>query len=120
MAIEKYHCCKAHMLEYIFMLTDEEEPFNVAVRAITNEDECEHVGCEAIVKYTVEAEGDPGKSEIEVRMKHLEEIKEYAILKMGEFWDLEIGYYLQCMTEDAVSYRKSLIDKDPDANRRTE
>ena len=65
MAIEKYHCCKAHMLEYIFMLIDEEEPFNVAVRAITNEDECEHVGCEAIVKYTVEAEGDPGKSEIE-------------------------------------------------------
>ena len=53
--------------------------------------------------------------QIEVRMKHLEGIKEYAILKTGEFWDSEIGYYLQCMTEDAVSYRKSLIDKDPDA-----
>ena len=58
--------------------------------------------------------------QIEVRMKHLEGIKEYAILKTGEFWDSEIGYYLQCMTEDAVSYRKSLIDKDPDANRRTD
>ena len=53
--------------------------------------------------------------QLEVRMKHLEGIKEYGILRTGEFWDSEIPYYLQCMIEDAISYRKSLIEKESDA-----
>lgn len=45
---------------------------------------------------------------IEVQMKHMERIKEYAILKTGEFWDSEIHYYISSMAEDAISFRKPL------------